>query len=82
MLTEYLSAIKERTENITPKIFMPDDAEVFYNAWKNVCGSNEETKSPVFILHNQIVRLLDNVNYKKSLTESVKLTEDIQKQKK
>jgi len=51
VLTEYLSAVKERTENVTPKIFMSDDAEAFYNAWKNVFGSSEETKRILCLFH-------------------------------
>ena len=48
MLTEYLSAVKERTGNITPRIFMSDDAEAFFNAWKNVFGDNEEISRLLF----------------------------------
>ena len=45
MLVEFLSAIKQRTGALkSPRWFMSDDAEQYYNSWKTVFGSEGTTK--------------------------------------
>ena len=48
MLVKYLTAVKGKTEKITPTVFMSYDADAFYNAWKCVFG---ETKRLLCFFH-------------------------------
>ena len=38
ILTEFLKAIKKRLGSLSPKWFMSDDAQQYFNSWKGVLG--------------------------------------------
>ena len=41
VLDQFFKAIKEKIKSITPKWFMSNDADQFYNAWRSVFGPAE-----------------------------------------
>lgn len=67
-LVQYLTAIKERVENIEPRVFMLDDADAFYNAWQIVFGG--EAKRFLCFFH------VDRA-WRKNLNEHIKNKQDL-----
>ena len=47
-LIEFFKSIKIVCGNITPKWFMSDDAEQYFNAWRGVCSENKTSKLFVY----------------------------------
>ena len=43
-ITEFLSAVKGRVGDISPKVFMSDDADQYYKPWCTVMGANSTKK--------------------------------------
>ena len=43
-ITEFLSAVKSRVGDISPKVFMSDDADQYYKSWCTVMGVNSTKK--------------------------------------
>jgi len=69
VLIQYLTAVKERVGNISPRIFMSDDADAFYNAWKSVFGESRRLLCFFHVDHAWRKKLNELVKDKQELLE-------------
>ena len=55
VVIEFLHALKEQCGVVSPKFFMSDDADAFFNAWLFFGGTGEHQEAPLCLACGQIM---------------------------